>query len=133
MEIVELLSENQIQSLLTNYANDKKLFVIDCGATWCNPCKIFSQFYHKFVKNHPITNEIIYCELNIDNFPQFCKINDISTVPTILFVKKSQILDKIVGASTIKFKNTLNQYTESKKLQTYLSNNNDFLTTNNIK
>jgi thioredoxin 1 len=109
MEIVELVNESDIEDMVTDPKNKDKLFVIDCGASWCPPCKTFGKFYHKFVENYNVTDRVVFCYLDIDNASKFCEVNNISSIPTILFIKKSEVVERMVGPDTEKFKNILNK------------------------
>lgn len=114
MQVFEFLNENHIINVLTDPNNREKLFVIDCSATWCGPCKSFSKFYQDFVKNYPKTDLVNYYELNVDDVPDFCQDNNISSVPTILFIKNSEEVDRVTGADQNKFKNVINKYLQTK-------------------
>ena len=109
MEIIELRNENEIKSIVTDPSN-KSLVVIDCGATWCGPCKKFGEFYHKFVHDFPKTDQVIFCKVDIDDVERFCELNVIVSVPTILFIKNGEVVDRIEGADTNKFKNILDNH-----------------------
>ena len=118
MEIVEFLNEDNIRNTITNPINKEILYVIDCGATWCGPCKIFAKFYSSFVESYPITDPVVFCKLDIDIVPDFCEVNSITNVPTILFIRDSEVIEKVIGADTNKFKNTLSKCLQQKSNQT---------------
>jgi thioredoxin 1 len=110
MHIIELISEDKIKDIVTDLRNKEKLFVIDCGATWCGPCKTFAKFYHDYVSNYPQTNEVVFCKLDIDDVSDFCEVNNITSVPTILFIKNSEVVERMVGADINKFKSILSRW-----------------------
>ena len=114
MEIVEFLNEDAVKDTVTNPKNNEILFVIDCGATWCAPCKTFAKFYDEFVKKHPKTDLVHFCKLDIQNFSGFCDSNKISSVPTILFIKNTTVIDRMEGADQSKFKAMLNKHLPQK-------------------
>lgn len=107
MEIIDFSDEKHIENMITDPNNSEKIFVIDCGATWCGPCRTFGKFYHEFAENYSKTDRVAFCKLDVDNVTEFCKVNRITSVPTILFIKNAGVIEKIVGADTNKFKNTL--------------------------
>jgi len=117
MEIIEFLNEDHIKNTVTNPNNKNKLFVIDCGAVWCGPCKSFAKFYHDFVKNYPKTDSVVFCTIDVDVVPDFCDVNNISSVPTILFIKNADVIDRMLGADVNKFKTILNNCLQPKQNQ----------------
>lgn len=112
MEIVKLKTEKEISDLVNK---SKNLIIIDCGAVWCGPCKVFGKFYKDFVSKYNESNNVTFCELDIDEFPEFCELNQITSVPTILFIKYSEIVDRIVGVDVEKFKSSLQKHTPVSK------------------
>jgi len=109
MEIIELQNEKSIAYMTENTKNKDKLYVIDCGATWCGPCKMFGKFYHEFVSKYQKTNHIVFCKLDVDVVPEFCVANEIDSVPTILFIRNSIVVARMEGASASEFKKKLAQ------------------------
>ena len=107
MEIIKFETEEELGKIITHKKNAEKLFVIDCGATWCAPCKRFGKFYREFVKGFNETDTIIFSELDVDKHDEFCKLNEIKSVPTILFVKDAEVIDRLTTGDPDKFMTTL--------------------------
>ena len=107
MEIVNFETEQQLSKMITAKQKKDKLFVIDCGAPWCKPCKRFGKFYHEFVKGFNHTDTIVFTELNVDNHEDFCRLNEIKSVPTILFVKDSDVIERITTGDPDQFMDIL--------------------------
>jgi thioredoxin 1 len=103
MYTVKFKNEDQIKNLVTNPLNSSALIIVDCGATWCGPCKTFGKFYDNFVDNFPKTDKVIFTKLDVNDAPDFCDANGIKNVPTILFIRDGEVVDRVMGSSTNKF------------------------------
>ena len=72
-----------------------KPVVVDCWAPWCGPCKMM----------HPVIDEVaaategkvIVGKLNVDENPETCEQFGIMNIPTILFFKNGELVDRQVG------------------------------------
>jgi thioredoxin 1 len=95
MGFIELNSESELQDIITN---ENMLTLIDCYADWCGPCKTLYTQMNEYIETNNITC-INFCKLNVDNeeFAEFVKINNITSLPTIIFVQDDNIIKRIVG------------------------------------
>lgn len=71
--------------------------VIDCWAPWCGPCRMLSPTVDSLAKDHQ--GKVAYGKLNTDeNFATAGKYK-IMSIPTLLFFKNGQLVDKMIGAA----------------------------------
>lgn len=91
MSMLEINTENFAELM----ASDKPL-VIDFGAEWCGPCKAIAPMMEKIACEYDGKINIGQCDVeeNNDLAVQF----RIQNVPTILFIKNGEVMDKQVGA-----------------------------------
>ncbi|MDR2962424.1 MAG: thioredoxin [Bacteroidales bacterium] len=83
-----------------NYAelakNTKELIVIDFWAEWCGPCKMIAPAVEELANEYAGKALIGKCEVddNNDLASQF----GIRNIPTLVFIKNGQVVDRLVGA-----------------------------------
>lgn len=101
MKVKNAISSSEIDMCL----NENKLVVLYFTASWCGPCKSFSPQFEKQIGNISDKWEEKYAfyKINVDNFEELCKKHNISSVPTVLFLKEDKITDKLVGCNLTSF------------------------------
>jgi thioredoxin 1 len=72
------------------------LVVIDCWAEWCGPCKMISPIIDQLAKEY--AGKVLFGKLNVDQNPVTTTKFDIMSIPTLLIFKDSKIVERIVGA-----------------------------------
>jgi thioredoxin 1 len=73
-----------------------KLAVVDLSAEWCGPCRIVSPIIHELAAEYE--GRILAGELNVDENPAITALYKVRNIPTVLFIKGGQVVDKQVGA-----------------------------------
>jgi len=74
----------------------EKLAVVDLSAEWCGPCRIVSPIIHELAAEYH--GRIVVGELNVDENPSVTAKYKVRNIPTVLFIKKGEVVDKQVGA-----------------------------------
>jgi len=93
-EIIEVHNVDEFNKIINDY---DKIIIIDFWAVWCGPCKIFVPVFKKLQEEYQ--NEFVFVKVNVDEIPSIAQQYRISGIPTTLFIKKGQVLNKIVGAT----------------------------------
>lgn len=73
-----------------------QLLVVDFYATWCGPCKKLSPILDEVATEFEGQANIV--KVDVDESEDLAIEFGIRTVPTVLFFKGGQIVDKFVGA-----------------------------------
>jgi thioredoxin 1 len=82
---------------LTTYnekINEDKLTIVKYKANWCGPCRVLSPILEGVVKDYA---DINVGEVDIDTNMALAQKDGIRGVPTVVFYKNGQVLDKMVG------------------------------------
>jgi thioredoxin 1 len=69
--------------------------VIDCWAAWCGPCRIISPIIDELAKEK---TDIIFGKLNVDQNREVPQRYGIMSIPTLLYFKNGELVDKTMGA-----------------------------------
>ncbi|HOK36445.1 MAG TPA: thioredoxin [Paludibacteraceae bacterium] len=77
--------------------NNGKPVVIDFWAEWCGPCRMMSPIIEELA--HEYEGKVEIGKLNVDENSETTEEYGIMNIPTLLFFKNGQIVDKQVGAT----------------------------------
>ena len=73
-----------------------KPVVIDFWAEWCGPCRMVSPIVEELAGDYE--GRAIIGKVNVDQNPEISSKYGIRNIPTILFIKGGEVVDKQVGA-----------------------------------
>lgn len=71
--------------------------VVDFWAEWCGPCKMISPIISELADD--FDGKIIVGKCNVEDCEEIAAELGIRNIPTLLFFKNGQIIDKFVGAA----------------------------------
>lgn len=72
-----------------------KLTLVDFWATWCGPCRAMGPVVEDLAKEY--SGKVNVGKLNVDQNPNVCQKYNVTSIPTILFVKNGKVVDRVVG------------------------------------
>lgn len=74
-----------------------KVVMVDFWAEWCGPCRVVGPIVEEIANDYE--GQAIVGKVNVDFNPEVSMRYGIRNIPTILFIKDGEIVDKQVGAA----------------------------------
>lgn len=75
--------------------NSDKLILVDFWASWCNPCKALAPILED--ASNDLSEKIVVLKINIDENPDSPQRYGVRGIPTIIFFKSGEEVDRQVG------------------------------------
>jgi len=72
--------------------------LVDFYADWCGPCQMMAPVIEELAKEYEGKWKIGKC--NVDENPELAGKYEVQSIPTILFIKDGEVVDKMMGAQT---------------------------------
>ena len=85
------ITDNNIKEVLST---DLPVLV-DFWAEWCGPCRMVGPTIDEISKEYE--GKAVVGKVNVDNNPDTAAEYGIRNIPTILFFKNGEVVDKVVG------------------------------------
>lgn len=76
-----------------------RLCVIDFNATWCVPCRKFESVFLTGAEN--FGNDVDFLSVDIDNCPELAAKFNVSSIPTVVFIRPDGKTETYVGLEDI--------------------------------
>jgi len=84
-----------------------KLVVVDFYAQWCGPCKVIAPQVEELSKQ---MTDVVFLKVDVDECEDIAMENQISAMPTFLFLKNGQKVEVFQGANFAKLKDTIKSH-----------------------
>jgi thioredoxin 1 len=87
------LTDGNIKEII----NSGKPVVIDFWAEWCGPCRMVGPIVEELAKEYE--GKVVIGKMDVDENVETPQEYGIRNIPTILFFKNGQVVDKQIGAT----------------------------------
>ena len=91
MAELTITAKNFEETVLKN----EKTVLLDFWATWCGPCQMIAPVVAQIAEENP---DVVVGKVNVDDNDDTCSAYGIMNIPTILFFKNGELVNRSVGA-----------------------------------
>jgi thioredoxin 1 len=95
-DVSDLVAKVDGSNWETEVLKTSQLVMVDFWAVWCGPCQMVAPIVDELAKEYQ--GKLKVMKLNTDEAPEVAGQYQIMSIPTIVFFKGGQVVDKIVGA-----------------------------------
>ena len=106
--------ENQRQLDDALAAAGDQLVVVDFFAEWCGPCKAIAPVLESLAKS---ARNVAFYKVEVDSSRELATAYEVKSMPTILFFRRAELVDTIVGADEVKLRSLVAQATQPRALR----------------
>ncbi|KFK41408.1 hypothetical protein AALP_AA2G127000 [Arabis alpina] len=108
--VVEIKNKNQWKSRLNALKDTNKLLVIEFTAKWCGPCKSLEPKLEELAAKY---TDVEFVKVDVDVLMSLWMEYKLHTLPGIVFMKRGQEVDRVVGVKFDELERKLHKYTQS--------------------
>eukprot|EP00587_Corethron_hystrix_P010788 CAMPEP_0113308042 /NCGR_PEP_ID=MMETSP0010_2-20120614/6639_1 /TAXON_ID=216773 ORGANISM="Corethron hystrix, Strain 308" /NCGR_SAMPLE_ID=MMETSP0010_2 /ASSEMBLY_ACC=CAM_ASM_000155 /LENGTH=214 /DNA_ID=CAMNT_0000163005 /DNA_START=139 /DNA_END=783 /DNA_ORIENTATION=+ /assembly_acc=CAM_ASM_000155 len=93
-----------LQSYFSSHPDS--LIIIDFTASWCGPCQMVAPYYEELSEAFP---DVIFLKVDVDECQDIAMQYDVSAMPTFVFLKGGEVVDRMMGANLPRLKEMLEE------------------------
>jgi len=92
-KVVEITDQNFSEQIV----GADGLSMVDFWATWCGPCRMVAPIVKELADEYA-EQGVVVGKLDVDANPQTAAQFGVRSIPTILFFKNGEMVDRVIGA-----------------------------------
>jgi thioredoxin 1 len=77
------------------------------GATWCGPCQIIGPIFDELSDE---ISGVVFVKVDVDENPETAAKYSVSAMPTFVFIKGGEVVDRMMGASPDRLREMIEDY-----------------------
>ena len=105
--VLELTTLDDVEAVLIKAGSTNSLVVIDFSATWCGPCKAIAPLFEELAQD---TEGVYFLKVDVDENPDTAAKYSVSAMPTFLFIKNGEVVDRLMGANPARLQELIEQH-----------------------
>lgn len=94
--MIHFIDEDMINQEII--ANSQRLMILDVYADWCMPCQMLAPVLAELDKKY---KELQVYKINADESTNFTTMNNINSIPTLIFYKDGEEKERVVGLNSL--------------------------------
>ncbi|MBI5060152.1 thioredoxin [candidate division KSB1 bacterium] len=79
-----------------NALKSHSMLVVDAYADWCGPCRMIAPIVKELATEY--AGRVSFAKVDVDNNHGIARQFGIQSIPTMLFFKNGELVDRVVGA-----------------------------------
>ena len=92
--MIEITDQN-FESILND---DSRNLILDFWALRCGPCKMLEPYLEELAREYQ--DDVIIGKVNVDTYTNLAAMYGVRSIPTILYLKDGEVVDKHIGATS---------------------------------
>ena len=93
--MAQAITESTFDALLA----EGKPMVVDFWATWCGPCRKIGPYIEQLAEKY--AGQVNVGKVDVDENDELAMRFGVRNIPTILFIKNGEVVDKQIGAAPL--------------------------------
>ncbi|MBO2943856.1 thioredoxin [Paenibacillus sp. F411] len=89
---------NVSDQTFANEVEGQGTVVVDFWAPWCGPCKMLAPILDELSQD--LGDDVKIAKVNVDENPESASRFGVMSIPTLIFFKDGQPVDKVVGLNS---------------------------------